>query len=351
MRQRVPEPAPNPMVSVILPIRNEADFVERCLRSVLANDYPPDRMEVLVVDGMSDDGTRDIVARLAAEEPRLRLLDNPRRITPDAMNRGIVESKGQVILRVDGHALVPPDFVRRSVQALAEHPEAWCAGGAIETVSPNFVGRAISAAQSSPVGVGNARFRLGHYKGYVDTVAFGAYWRWVFDRIGLFDPELVRNQDDEFNLRLILAGGKIYMDGDIRSLYYSRGSVTLLARQYFQYGFWRTRTIQKHRRPASLRQIVPLGFVLTWIGLAAAALIWHPAVWALVGFAAVYALGLLVGAVQVARRAGVAEAVAAPLIFMVLHFAYGIGTLKGVLWFLVLRRGGRLRLEDHPLSR
>jgi len=213
------------------------------------------------------------------------------------------------------------------------------------------MGRAISAAMSTPVGVGNARFRLGHYRGYVDTVTFCGYWRWVFDRIGLFDEELVRNQDDDLNQRLIQAGGRIYMDGDIRSFYYSRGSLAKLARQYFQYGFWRIRTVQKHGRPATPRQLAPLVLVLVWIAALAAPLVWAPLVWALAGLAVLYGLGLVAGAADVARKAGLAAALVAPLVFVILHFGYGLGSLKGVVWFVVLRRGPATRAEDHPLSR
>jgi succinoglycan biosynthesis protein ExoA len=344
------EPSEKLKVTVIVPIRNEADFIESCLRSILASDYPRDRIEVLVVDGMSDDGTRDIVRRLAAADTRLRLLDNPERIVPHAMNRGIRESKGDLVLRIDGHAVVPPDFLAHNVAAMQEHPEAWGVGGSIDTVCSNYVGRAISAAMTSPVGVGNARFRLGGFQGYVDTIPFPCYRRWVFDRIGLFDEELVRNQDDEFNLRLTLAGGKLWMDSRIRSSYFSRGSLRKLARQYFQYGFWRIRTIQKHRRPATLRQLAPMGFVGTWLALLIGTAAWRPIGYALAAFAGLYMLGLLAGAADVARKVGLRYALVAPLAFMAMHFCYGLGSFQGLVVFGLMR--WRLaRPEDHPMSR
>jgi len=345
------DPPSLPMVSVVVPARNEASFIEENVRHILASDYPADRLEVIVVDGMSSDGTADIVRRLGQAEPRVRLVENPRRITPVAFNLGIQAARGEIVFIFGGHNKIGCDYIRGVVRVLQEHPEVWVAGGRTDAVGIGYWGRVISAAICSHVGAGNARFRLGHYTGYVDTVAHCGYWKWVFDRIGLFDEELVRNQDADLNDRVREAGGKIYLDSAIHYDYFARGSPGKLWQQHFYDGFWRARTIQKHGRPTTLRQVVPVGFVLTWIALAVAALIWHPAVWALAAFAAMYALGLLVGAVQVARRAGVAEALAAPFIFMVLHFAYGIGTLKGVLWFMVLRRGGRRRPEDHPLSR
>jgi glycosyltransferase involved in cell wall biosynthesis len=330
----------SPSVSVIIPVRNEARFIEQNIRSVLANDYPADRMEIVVVDGMSEDDTGRIVQKIAAEDSRVRYVFNPARITPAAFNIGVRASKGEVVFIVSGHAMVTPSFIRLSVQALREHPDAWCAGGHIETVADNRRGQCISAAMSSPIGVGDARFRLGSYKGYVGTVAFGAYWRCVFDAIGYFDEQLLRNQDDDFNQRIVLAGGKIYLDSDIVSSYYSRGSFNALARQYYQYGFWRIRTLQKHRRPMKLRQIVPLLFVSTLLVALVSAFFWQPLRYYLAGLGVLYALVLLAGGVDVARRRGVAQAVLAPVVFMILHFGYGIGNLAGIWRFILCADGG-----------
>ena len=340
-----------PTLSIVIAARNEAPYIERNLRSLLANDYPADRVEIIVVDGMSTDGTADVVRRLARQAGNIRLLENPLKITPVAFNLGIAHIRCDIVFFLAVHASVTPEFLRRSVQALGEHPAAWCAGGAIQTISETFVGQAISAALSCPVGVGNAKFRLGGHKGYVDTVTFCCYWRWVFDRIGLFDEQLVRNQDDEFNLRLILAGGKIYMDGDIVSYYYSRGSLQKLARQYYQYGFWRIRTIEKHRRPAALRQWAPMAFVCALTAMIAAAQVWRPMTGALAGFAGLYAMTLVAGAVDVARKSGIRHASLAPLVFMTLHFCYGLGSVHGVLTFLVFRRGQAIDTTRHALSR
>jgi len=328
-----------PVVSVVLPIRNEAHFIERCLRSLLANEYAHDRTELIVVDGMSDDGTAEIVERLAVKESRIRVLNNRARTVPHGMNRGIRAARGEVIIRVDGHAAVPADFISQNVRALREHPDAWCVGGPMETINTTWIGRAIAGAMASPVGVGNARFRLGNHEGCVDTLAFGAYRRWVFDRIGLFDEELVRNQDDELNMRVIEGGGQIYMTQKVHSQYFPRTSLRKLARQYYQYGFWRIRTIQKHGRPATLRQLAPLVFVVLWFVWAIAGLAYGPLWWLLAAYTAVYVLGLALGALDVLQRCGLREALLAPLVFAILHFAYGLGSLKGLGWFVLVRRG------------
>ena len=340
-----------PFVTVIMPIRNEADFIERAIRSILDNDYPAEKMEILVVDGMSDDGTREIAARLSKTDSRVMMLDNPKRIAAAAMNIGLNAARGDLFIRIDGHVEIPADFITKSIRCLHEHPQAWVAGGYIKTVADSFTGQAIASAMRSPIGVGNSRFRLGDYEGWVDTLAFGAHHKWVVDRIGYVDEELVRNQDDEFNLRINLAGGKIWMSKAIQSTYFSRGSLRKLWKQYFQYGFWRIRTLQKHKRPASFRQLVPLLFVLSLLLPGLAGFLWKP-LWILLAIeAAFYVLGLFVGAFDVGRKSGWRYAPIAPIVFAILHFAYGLGSLWGIVRFSILRGSGMKKPEEMQMSR
>jgi glycosyltransferase involved in cell wall biosynthesis len=341
----------SPFVTIIMPIRNEADYIERALRNVLDNDYPTEKMEILVIDGMSDDGTRDIVANLSKQDNRIRMLDNPKLITPSAMNIGIKAAQGNLFIRVDGHVEIPADFISKSIRCLHEHPEAWVAGGYIKTVADSFTGKAIAEAMQSPIGVGNSRFRLGDYEGWVDTLAFGTHHKWIVDKIGYFDEELVRNQDDEFNLRIILAGGKIWMSKSIRSTYFSRGSLGKLWKQYFQYGFWRIRTLQKHKRPASFRQLVPLLFILSLLLLGLAGFLWKP-FWIILAIeAALYLLGLVIGTIDVGNKSGWRYTLFAPAVFVILHFAYGLGSLWGVIRFSILRGSGMKKPEQMQMSR
>jgi glycosyltransferase involved in cell wall biosynthesis len=341
----------SPFVTIIMPIRNEAYFIELAIRSVLDNDYPAERMEILVVDGMSDDGTREIVARLSKADSRVMMLDNPKRIAPAAMNIGLNAARGDLFIRVDGHVEIPADFIAKSIRCLHEHPEAWVAGGYIKTVADSYTGQAIASAMRSPIGVGNSRFRLGDYEGWVDTLAFGTHHRWIVDKIGYFDEELVRNQDDEFNLRIILAGGKIWMSKSIQSTYFSRSSLRKLWKQYFQYGFWRIRTLQKHKRPASFRQLVPLLFVLSLLLPGLAGLLWKP-LWILLAVeVALYVLGLMIGALDVGYKSGWRYASLAPIVFAILHFAYGSGSLWGVIRFSILRGSGLKKPEEMQMSR
>ena len=336
-----------PFVTVVVPIRNEVDFIAECIQSILNNKYPQEKLEVIVVDGLSNDGTREVVQRLIANDRRISMLDNPERIVPYAMNRAIDAAQGEIITRVDGHADVAEDFIANSVRVLQERPDCWCAGGSIDSISHTQIGRIIAACMSTPVGVGNAHFRLRDYEGYVDTIAFGSYWRWVFDRIGKFDEELVRNQDDELNARLIMNGGRIFMSRSIQCRYYPRTSLQKLWRQYYQYGFWRIRTIQKLGRPATLRQMVPMLFVIGWLMLSIAAIFLSLARIALLLYGGVY-LGVLgLGAMQVGRRTCPRGFILAPVVFMILHFGYGLGCLSGVVKFVFLKRG---RIS-HQMSR
>lgn len=339
-----------PFVSVIVPCRNEAGYIQRCLRSILRSDYPADRMEIGVFDGMSTDGTRQQILEMAAEDSRITMRDNLEKVVAPAMNEGIRSARGEIVVRIDGHAEIAEDFLRNSVDVLKDHPDAWCAGGVIKTVGEGFWGRVIAAVMSSMFGVGNSWFRVGGYDGPVDTVAFGAYWRWVFTRIGLFDETLLRNQDDELNMRLILAGGTIWLSQSIRSVYHSRSGPVKLWRQYFQYGFWRIRTLMKHSRPATLRQLIP-GLFAGSILLFALSSLWIPlAGAALAVILGLYCVVLIMGTVDVAWRQGIV-AVGAPLILFLLHMGYGLGCIWGVIRFIILRGTGMRKIEDLRSSR
>lgn len=337
---------PLPMVSVIVPIRNESEYITGCLNSILNSEWPADRMEVLVVDGMSTDDTVQIVRDMQQRDARIRVLQNVRQIQTSAMNIGIRAASGSIVLRVDGHAELQPDYLQNAVAELMDRPECWCVGGVVETVNETSMGRIIAASQSCPVGVGNSRFRIGGDPGYADTVPFGCYWKSVFDKIGYYDEELVRNEDDELNARLMEYGGRIYLNPSIRSRYFSRSTLRKLWNQYFQYGIWRIRTIQK-RGSASLRYWVPLLFVVSVFFVSVVAVAF-PALRPAAGlFAGSYLSVLLLGATMVGRKTGFSGFLMAPLVFATLHFSYGLGSLVGLWWFGVLRR----RTLSHGMSR
>jgi succinoglycan biosynthesis protein ExoA len=322
-----------PLVSVIMPVRNEAAYIERSLGAVLAQEYPADRLEILVVDGMSGDGTREAVLAHAAADPRICLLDNPAGIVPPGLNIGIGRARGDIIVRVDGHCEIAPDYVRRCVEhLLAGHDGApvEAVGGPIETIGETAEAEAIALAMSSWFGVGGSAFRtIKDRPLLVETVAFPAYRRATLQRLGPFDEELVRNQDDEYNYRLLKSGGRILLSPDIRSRYYSRGSLRSLWRQYYQYGYWKVRVMQKHPRQMRSRQFVPPAFVAGLAGSAALGMVFRP-FRALLGVVlTLYLAANVVASLSLGRE----HAPRLLVIHPILHLSYGLGFLVGLVHF------------------
>jgi glycosyltransferase involved in cell wall biosynthesis len=264
-------------------------------------------------------------------DSRIRLLANSRKVAPAALNVGIRAAKGEIVIRIDGHTIIEPDYVEKCVGALA----ATCAdnvGGCMIAEGETYIARAIALATSSPFGVGSARFHYAEKAGWADTVYLGAYPIKVFERIGLFDEELVRNQDDEFNYRLIRAGGKIWLDPRIHSTYYSRASLPALWKQYFEYGFWKVRVIQKHGRPASLRHLVPGLFAAVLAGAVIASILTSsilPTIMIVVPYLSISAAASL----WLAARKGWQYLLILPFAFAAMHLAYGFGFLLGVIRF------------------
>mgnify|MGYP001262302047 FL=1 len=322
-----------PLVSVIMPVRDEAAYIERSLGSVLAQDYPADRLEILVVDGMSHDGTREYVAAAQAARSNLRLLDNPRGIVPPGLNIGIAQARGDIIVRVDGHCEIAPDYVRRCVEhLLAGGVEA--VGGPIETIGETEEAQSIALAMSSWFGVGGSAFRtINDRPMLVETVAFPAYTRETLRRLGPFDEELVRNQDDEYNYRLLKSGGRILLSPDIRSRYYSRGDLRKLWRQYYQYGFWKVRVMQKHPRQMRWRQFVPPAFVAALLGSSLFALFFRPFRYLLAIILVLYATANLGASLLLGRAHGLRHVPQLLLIHPILHLSYGLGFLAGLRHF------------------
>jgi succinoglycan biosynthesis protein ExoA len=323
-----------PSVTIILPIRNEANFIQRGLQAVLEQNYPLDRMEVLIADGKSTDDTREIILRFAKSHPELkvRILDNPGKIVPTGMNIALPKARGEIIVRVDGHCLIAPDYVRNCVEHLQKDGVDGV-GGPMETIGETPMAKAIAIGMSSPFGVGNSAFRTTSGKSMLsDTVPFPAYSRRAIERAGLYDEELVRNQDDEYNYRIRELGGRILLADDVRSTYFSRASLKGLWKQYFQYGFWKVRVLQKHPRQMSPRQFAPPLLVL---GLIASALLAVSSV--LRPFSLLipllYLLANLLGSFYTAALRGWNYLLYLPVIFAVLHISYGLGFLTGLVKF------------------
>jgi len=338
-----------PFVSVIVPIRNEAEHIEQCLSALDAQDYPRSSFEVVVLDGESDDDTRAIVERFCSTSSlNIRLLNNPARRTAPGLNLGIRHAQGTVIVRVDGHSVVAKDFLRSSLAALARSG-ADCVGGPIQSVGFGFWGRAIATAMSSRFGVGNAAFRVSKREQWTDTVAFAAYRREVFDKLGGFREDLDGGEDDEFNYRLISQGGRILLAPEIQSTYIVRSSLRALARQYFRYGMAKTVVLSAHPQLARFRHLIPplfalavaMGTCLVLAGIAGP----------VIGIAAAYSSANVVATLSLVKRAGWTNALALPVVFTVLHMAYGFGFWIGVFRFRRGQGGERTATGPDSLAR
>ena len=335
-----------PFVSAIVPMRNERRYIERCLQSLAEQDYPRDRFEVIVVDGGSDDGSRELVESLRDAVPGLRVLDNRGKHTARGLNIGLAFARGDVIARVDAHAAVAPDYIRESVAAL-QRTNADVVGGPIETLGEGPAGEAVALAVSSPFGVGNAVFRYSHREQWTDTVAFPAYRRDVFDRMGPF-AEIEGGEDDEFHLRLRDAGGRVLLTPAIRSTYHARRSFGELAKQYFSYGQAKVVVLSRHPKRTRLRQLVPAGFVLALVAAVIAAFFGGLLVLPLAALAAMYLAATFGATLAICRLHGWRHFLRLPLAFACMHFAYGLGFLNGIVRLTLGQPVARPREAEAP---
>lgn len=321
-----------PVVTVIMPVRNEGPFIVRSLGAVLAQDYPGDRLEVIVADGMSTDETRKIVGFIQKEDPRVSLIENLGRIVPKAINAALRLAKGEVIVRVDGHTIVDRNYVRECVSAL-QRTGADNVGGRMSAIGSTNFAQAVALATSSRFGVGGARFHYSIREEWVDTVYMGAWPREVFDRIGGFDEELVRNQDDEFNYRLLSRGGRILLSPQIESSYYNRSTCGALWRQYYQYGYWKIRVMQKHFEQMRIRQFVPALFVSGLLVALLLAFLWPVGKLVLGTLVLTYVLANLAASITAARQRQLRLAPLVFVAFSTIHLSYGLGFWHGFFKF------------------
>lgn len=347
-----------PFVSVILPIRNEAAFIEESLGSVIAQDYPPDRMEVLVVDGMSDDATREIVQRVidqrrdvngsqslsikSQNKLSIGILENPRRIVPTGLNSAIAQARGDIIVRVDGHTVIAPNYVSQTVAAL-QRTEADVVGGLMTAVGQGLVGETIALVHRLRFGLGGGLFHRATKETDADTVFMGSFRRQVFNRVGLFNEELVRNQDIELNTRVRLSGGRVVLSPLIRSTYSCSDSFRALWRKNYANGLWLCKTVTVTPGALSLRHFTPLLFVVSLL-LSLIAVVWLRPGWVLLALVAgSYLIALSTASIVAAARYGWRYLLSLPLVFLTLHISYGIGSLVGALALV-----GDIIKQSHP---
>lgn len=318
-----------PSVTIIMPVLNEARFIRQSLGAALAQDYPAGNLEVLVVDGGSGDDTRRIVGQLAAQHPNLRLLDNPRRVQAAAMNVGIRAAAGDVIVRVDGHTVIAPDYVRACVDVL-HSGRADNVGGMMKAQGSSWAGQAIALAVESPFGIGGSKFHYTDREQFVDTVYLGAFRRNRLLKLGGYDESFHINEDYELNIRLRQAGGKILLSPAVKSVYTPRESLAALWRQYFKYGRWKVRTLRKHPASLKVRQAAAPLFVLALLVGLIAGFFWSPGLWLFGVAAGSYLLANLLASTMAAAKGGWRYWPLLPPAFFCIHIAWGLGFWAGV---------------------
>lgn len=326
-------------VSIICPILNEEKFIEKCFESIISQDYPIDFFEILFVDGMSNDATRIKVQQCIQKYTNVKLLDNLSKVVPHALNIGIKASKGDVIVRIDGHCEYPTNYISILVEHLFTL-NADNVGGVWNTLPANqtILCKSIALGVSHPFGIGNSLHKVGAKEIIeTDTVPFGCFHKEIFERIGYFDEDLIRNQDDEFNARIIKNGGKIFLIPELVIDYYARDTVSKMSKMFYQYGLFKPLVNKKLGSPATLRQFFPLffviglfaGFILSFVGKPF--LIFYGSI-----LATYISLSLYFSSIQVLKKKNIKIIFLLPYIFFVIHLSYGWGYLIGIFRFLIL---------------
>jgi len=315
-------------VSLVIPVRNEAMFIENCIQSVLKQDYPLDKIEALLIDGLSDDQTQAIIKSYNQEYPStIKYFENPMKTVPYAMNIGIKNANGHYIIRLDGHAQYPDNYISRCIATL-KNTGADNVGGLLETRGSGTIGRAYAKVLSSIFGVGNASFRINASSGYVDTVPFGAFERKTFDKYGLYDERLKRRQDYELNYRIRKNGGRIFLDSNLKLVYHCRSTISGIFEQSYQKGKWNIITAKLCLGTMSLRHLIPFIFVLSLILLPILSYFMPLFMWLLIAQLTLYLLLNITFTLKLAE--GFKEAIIIFLLYPLNHLAYGIGSIAGL---------------------
>ncbi|MBU2019524.1 MAG: glycosyltransferase family 2 protein [Bacteroidetes bacterium] len=326
-------------ISVVIPCRNEANYIADCIEHIFqSNGLENMDLRVFVVDGMSDDGTRAIIAEEAEKNDRVKLIDNIHQLTPYAFNLGIYAGgKVDFVQIVGARHMISPNYLETCLKRLNDSPDVWCVGGQIKNEFINETGEIIAAAMGTAFGMGLGNFRTLEKSGYTDTVTSPMYPYAVFDKIGFFDEQLIRNQDDDFNYRVTKAGGKIYYEHDISLRYFVRGSFSSLWRQFYQYGYWKVFVNQKHKAVTTIRQLVPPLFAFYLLLVVLTSLLqfgsfpsfrWPLYLYIILTLYFSYKTSLekkvpFVGLIQT---------------FPILHVSYGLGYLKGIWTFIIQKQ-------------
>jgi glycosyltransferase involved in cell wall biosynthesis len=325
-----------PTVSITIPCRNEENYIAKCLDSIINCDFDKDFLKVYVCDGLSTDSTLEIIEKYASKHYFIHLIVNEKQTTQYALNLGLKADNSVFKIILGAHAEIAADYITNSLKCFEIDEKIACVGGVLENVYENETSKVIGKAMSSSFGVGNAHFRTGGKDGFVDTVAFGTYNAEIFDKIGYFDEDLIRNQDDEFNFRLIKNGFKIYLSSNINAKYYVRASFKKLYRQYNQYGYWKVYVNKKHQSVTTIRQLFPMFFVS---GIFVGAIMSLFSSLLLNVYMSVLGLYLFLAFnFSLKKSKNIIEIFQIIYVFIILHFSYGLGYLEGMLNFIILNK-------------
>ena len=324
-----------PYISTMVVVRNEENYIEKCISSLLEQDYPKNRYEIILIDGESTDNTVKILKETCkayekryGSAPEYSVLNNPKRILASGWNIGIKQARGEYVVRIDAHAYVEPDFLRLNLKTMLEIDDASCIGGAMTTLSDSSTGELIKEALSSPFGVGGSKFRYAKEAGYVDTVAYGMYKKAVFEKIGYFNEKLVRTQDNDLHRRMRDAGMKFYLNPSIHSYYYSRNTFKKLSKQQFNNGKWTMINFLMRPGKMSIRHFVPLAFVCSLLTTTIGGVL-NEKIWMFSCFE--IALHLIVGFYFAVKRThNIIHRIALPFVFLLMHISYGCGSIIGI---------------------
>lgn len=322
-------------LSVVIPCRNEEGYIQECIEAIYHATLPENlAMHVFVVDGMSDDDTRAIVQKLTETYSTLHLVDNTAKVTPFAFNIGIHQIPADYIQIIGARQIISSEYISKCFEILQSDPSIWCVGGRLINQFNNSASRIIAMAMDTSFGMGLGNFRILEKSGYTDTVTSPMYPYWVFEKIGFFDEQLVRNQDDDFNFRVKKEGGKIWFEHSIFLKYVVRGSYSGLFRQFFQYGYWKVFVNKKHEAITTFRQLIPPLFVLFIMCLPLSILSGGIMFYFSMVSVCMYILLALYFGVKKASKLN--EFFGIVKTFPILHFSYGLGYLLGILHFIVL---------------
>ena len=324
-----------PTISIVIPCYNEERTITSLLDAIYSQNIDLNSIEVIIADGLSTDKTRGLIEEFVLTHPNLEVIviDNENRVIPYGLNKAIRSARGEIIIRMDAHAIPAKDYAAKSVAELREG-KGDNVGGVIDILpgGNGAIAKAIAIATAHPLGVGDAMYRWATKAGTADTVAFGCFFKSTIEKVGYFNETLKANEDYEFNVRLRKLGFKIWIDPGIRAVYYSRATLRSLSRQYFLYGFWKVKMLRMFPKTIRWRQALPPLFVLGNLMILLLSVFWFPAIWFFIAVILVYLLILTIGSVKPAlKQKNCALVVGIPLAIATMHFSWGSGFLVSLL--------------------